>query len=283
MSVPIQHHTRTHNGVRLHYATSGAGDPVLLLHGFPQTWKCWRKLVPLLAGTHAVLAPDLRGLGDSQKTSSGYDAATLAEDFAALLSDLKLPPAHVVGHDLGGPPAYVLAARHPKLVRTLTLVEAPLPGVGAPPAVIPATGEVAWHFGFHLAPGVAEMLVAGREHLYLSYFFRHFAYDPGAIPPDDAAEYARSYALPGAFAAAMGHYRAIPETTATIAELAKSRLKIPVLAFGGEACLMGDVLERAKLIARDVHGGTVPMAGHWVAEERPDYLAEQLLAHFARG
>lgn len=278
----LAHHTATANGVRLHYVEAGRGEPVVLLHGWPQTWREWRNVIPALASEHRVIAPDLRGLGDSERPAAGYDAVTLAADVGELLAGLGATPAHVVGHDLGGPVAYALAATRRDAVRTLALIECPLPGVGDPVTAIPATGEPAWHFAFHAARDIPEALVAGRERLYLTYFYRHFAYDPSAIGDDDIAEYARCYAAPGALRAGFEQYRAMPETAAALAELAKTPLDIPVLALGGAACLGDAVLASARRVAQDVRGGTVPRSGHWVAEERPDYLAEQLRAHFGR-
>jgi len=278
----LTHQVASANGVRLHFVTAGRGDPVVLLHGWPQTWHEWHRVIDALAGDYAVIAPDLRGLGDSEKAAAGYDAVTLAEDVYQLLRGLGALPAHVVGHDLGGPVAYALAATHPNSARTLALIECPLPGVGDPLTAIPATGEPIWHFAFHSARDIPEALVAGRERMYLTYFFKHFAYDPSAITERDIDEYVRCYSAPGALRAGFEQYRAMPKTAVAFAELAKRPLTIPVLALGGEASLGDVVLTTARRVAGDVRGGTVPRAGHWVADERPDDLVERLRAHFGR-
>lgn len=279
----LAHHKAVANGVRLHYVTAGAGEPVVLLHGWPQTWHAWRDVIPPLAGRYTVIAPDLRGLGDSERPATGYDAPTLAEDVYQLLAQLGHLPAHLVGHDLGGPIAYALAAKYRDAARTLTLIECPLAGVGELPHTLPGTGEPLWHFAFHACRDLPEALIVGRERLYLEYFFRHFAYDPAAITPADVDEYVRCYSAPGALRASFEQYRTMDQTAAFNAEAAKSKLTVPVLALGGAASLAGSVLDNARLVAADVRGGAVERCGHWVPEERPDDLADRLLAHFAGG
>lgn len=276
---PIHHKTRA-NGVWLHHVVAGQGDPVLLLHGWPQTWFEWRRVMPALAERHTVHAPDVRGMGDSERPGDGYDAVTLAEDIYQLLRQQGALPAHLVGHDLGGPIAYALAAKHPEAARSLTIIECLLPGVGPLPSEIPGLGEPLWHFAFHSTRDLPEALITGRERMYLSYFYRHFAYDPSAIGDEDIDEYVRCYSAPGGLRASLEQYRALPSTAAAFAELSRKKLAVPVLALGGAHCLGEAVLNQARLVADHAEGGAVERSGHWVPEERPDFLAERLLSFF---
>lgn len=272
------HHTFRHGGVDLHYVTGGGGPAAVLLHGWPQTWLEWRRAMPLLAARYTVIAPDLRGMGDSSKPEAGYDLATLAGDVRSLLSSLGVDKARVVGHDLGGPVAYALAALHPGLVERLAVVEAPLPGVSVPG--LAEETERYWHMGFHQAPDVPEALIAGRERMYLTWFFKTFAYDKAAVGPEEIDEYVRCYSAPGGLRAGLAYYRHLPVWAGQVAEWARTKLTTPVLALGGEMVLGDLPLRLMREVASDVRGGVVPNCGHWVAEERPDYLADQLLEFF---
>lgn len=182
-SVTAAHHTAQVNGTRLHYVTAGEGPPVVLLHGWPQTWYEWRHVIDLLASDFQVVAPDLRGFGFSAKPATGYDAATIAADLAALGDHLGLRDVTVIGHDWGAVFGYAYAAKTPGQVRALGIVEMALPGVGVmEQAMAPAPdGNFLWHMGFQSVPDLPELLITGKEKPYLRWFFEHFAYDPGAI------------------------------------------------------------------------------------------------------
>ncbi len=274
----FSHHTRQLGDVQLHYVIGGRGDPLLLLHGWPQTWFEWRRVMPGLAERYTVIAPDLRGLGDSSRPVDGYDLRTLSGDIRRLVGHLGLGAIRLVGHDLGGPVAYAYAAQWPGDVVALAVVEAPLLGVRV--EGVDDLNHLLWHFAFHQAPDVPEALVAGRERLYLTWFYKTFAYDKGAVGEEEIGEYVRCYSAPGGLRAGFAHYRAFPEDARQVEEWAKTKLKMPLLALGGESSL-GDIPPRLYgAVAEDVRGGVIPRCGHWVAEERPEYLKEQLLAFF---
>lgn len=270
------HHTAEVDGVRIHYVTAGRGDPVLLLHGWPQTWYEWRHLIPVLAEHYTVVAPDLRGMGDSDKPPAGYDERTVAEDIHGLLSQLNLGPAFVVGHDIGLMAAYAYAAAHPDAVRRLAVVEGLLPGIDPWDRV----RELLWHFDFHAVPDLPEALVAGHERVYLSWSYRTFAYDPAAIGEEEIDEYVRAYASEAAPQAAFNHYRAFPQDVGHNQESAATLLPMPVLALGGEQSMGPMVGETFQAVAGDVRAEVVPECGHWMPEEQHEYLAERLLAFF---
>lgn len=279
----IEHQTHRLSRLEMHVASVGSGDPVVLLHGWPQTWHEWRKLMPLLAGQYRLIAPDLPGLGDSTKPLEGYDKKALAADLWELCEQLDLQRFHLVGHDWGGPTAFALACAHPQAVRTLTLLDVTIPGIG--PDI--SQGGRRWHHPFHMIPDLPEVLVTGREREYLSWFYREFCWQRGAIDRTDIDEYVRCYSQPGALRAGFGYYRNIPVDQANNRAILASgfRLPMPVLALGGartEARGRGDeVLQSLSAIASNVRGGVVPECGHFIPEEQPEVLAEHLRKLFA--
>ncbi len=274
-SVTATHHTAQVNGTRLHYVTAGDGPPVMLLHGWPQTWYEWRHVIDLLAGEYQVVVPDLRGFGYSAKPAAGYDADTMAADLAALSDHLDLRDVTVLGHDWGAVFGYVYAAKTPSQVRALGIVEMALPGVGImEQAMAPQPqGNFLWHMGFQSVPDLPELLIAGKEKPYLRWFFEHFAYDPGAITAADLDVYTDAITQVGALRAGLAVYQDFFTTADQVAALAKTPLEISVRAYGGEACLGGATLASVQAVAPAAEGGVIERCGHWAGEERPDVVA----------
>jgi pimeloyl-ACP methyl ester carboxylesterase len=282
----VEHRHARLADVSMHYVSAGEGEPVVLLHGWPSTWYEWRQVIPLLAARFRVIAPDLRGLGDSSRPPAGYDKKTVAADLWQLLSGtLGLSRWHLVGHDWGGPVAFALAAAHPEAIRTLTIVDVTVPGIG--PDI--SQGGKRWHHAFHMTPDLPEALVQGRERAYLSWFYESFSWRRGTFAAADIDEYLRTYSQPEALRAGFAFYRNIPNDIADNRALLASglRLEMPVLAVGGgreEARGRGREPEASlKVIADDVTGAVVPDCGHFVPEEQPEALAALLLDHFAKG
>ena len=275
------HHTVTLDAVRLNYVTCGSGDPVVLLHGWPQTWYEWRRIMPALAARFTVIAPDMRGLGDSSKPATGYDKRTVASDIHQLVRKLGFEKIFLVGHDWGGPVAYAYACAHPQDVRKLVILDVTIPGEGWEkiPQVTRRGGI--WHLAFHNVRDLPEALVTGRERTYLSWFYRLAAYNPTAISEAEIDEYVRCYSAAGGMRAGFEYYRAIFDDIDHNKENAKTKLKMPVLALGGERGFGQVPLRSMKALAENVRGGVVERCGHWIAEERPDYLIDQLLTFFA--
>jgi len=282
----IEHHRADLSEVELHYVVAGAGEPVVLLHGWPSTWYEWRHVIPLLAAEYRVIAPDLRGLGDSSRPAAGYDKKRIAADLWELLDGhLGLARWHLVGHDWGGPTAFALAVAHAEAIRTLTIVDVTVPGIG--PDI--SQGGKRWHHAFHMTPDLPEALVAGREREYLGWFYRAFSWQAGAFALADIDEYLRTYTQPGALPAGFAYYRNIPRDIADNRALLDTgfRLAMPVLAIGGGRAEArgrgGEPEESLKMIADDVTGAVVADSGHFVPEEQPAELAALLLAHFRKG
>lgn len=275
-----EHHHLDLPDSRVHYLTQGQGAPLVLLHGWPQTCYAWRKLMPALAQRFRVIAPDLRGLGDSSRPRDGFDKQTVARDLAWLLREgLGLDSAHVVGHDWGGPVAFALAAYHPGLVSRLVMLDAAVPGDGS--GSFSQHGR-RWHHAFHQTPQLPEQLIAGREETYCRWFYEHYGHVPGAIGEADVAEYLRTYGNAETTRTGLAYYRALDADVAANARwLEEHRLAMPVLAIGGAEAFGrgGETLSSLQRVATDVRGGVMQDCGHWIAEEQPVRLTAELL-HF---
>jgi pimeloyl-ACP methyl ester carboxylesterase len=271
----IVHHSAQANGVTYHYVVSGSGPAVVLLHGWPTTWYYWHKVIPKLSATYTVIAPDLRGLGLTEKTDGGYDKRTVAEDVYQLVRHLGHERVYVVGHDIGGMVAFALAHEHPEIVEKLVILDVPIPGLG----VWEQSLRRLWHLGFHQVPDLPEALVAGNVRTYLQYFFT-FNSNPGAITEEELAEYVRAYSEPGALRAGFAYYRAFGEDVKRNEGYARTRLRMPVLALGGALTMGEGMLHQMQPVAEKVQGGVLPQAGHWFATEQPDELSRRLIAFF---
>lgn len=271
------HHTAVVNDIRLHYVMGGQGDAVVLLHGWPQTWYAWRKVMPALAEHYTIIAPDMRGFGDSDKPATGYDKRTVADDIYKLIRQLGIERIFLVGHDMGGPVGYAYAAAHREQVRRFVFVESLLPGVGYEQMVAQSNN---WHHRFNITRDLAEALVNGKERLFLSWFYRQDAFNPTAISEADIDEYVRGYAAPGGMRATFEYYRAMVQDAEDNKESAKTKLTIPVLAIGSDRSIGNAVITEMQQVAQTVQGSIIKDCKHWVAEEQPDILVQQLLTFF---
>lgn len=254
------------NGVRLHYRVAGTGSPVVLLHGYAQTGHMWLPLVPSLAQRHTVIVPDLRGAGASAKPESGYDKKTLAQDIHALTDSLGFERVRIVGHDIGLMVAYAYAAQFPQAAERVVLMDAFLPGIGSWKDVWLLRDL--WHFHFHGEVPLA--LVEGRERIYFEHFWNDFAADPKhSVPEADRQIYAAAYAQPGGMRAGFEYFRAFERDAQDFAQLATTRLAMPMLVLTGEKASGEFLIEQAKLVASDVRGIVIKGSGHWLMDEAP--------------
>ncbi|MEV0806417.1 alpha/beta hydrolase [Micromonospora sp. NPDC050200] len=266
--------------VAINYVRGGRGPTVVLLHGYPQCWRMWRGLLPQLATSYEVVAPDLRGFGDSDAPPGGYDKKTVAADLHGLLTGLGLAEeVRLVGHDLGTMVAYAYAAAHPDRVARLVLTEAPIPdeSIYTIPALT-AAGPAVWNFGFFNVPnGLPEELVAGRESLWVDRFTDSIMVNKDSIGADDIEEYARHLSDPAHLRASFAYFRAFGQDVADNAAYRKTPLPMPVLAVGARASLGEQVADQVRRYAGTVTGQVVEDSGHWLFEERPAELAALLL------
>jgi pimeloyl-ACP methyl ester carboxylesterase len=262
------------NGVRLHCLVAGQGSPVVLLHGYAETSHMWLPLIRELARTHTVLAPDLRGFGESAAPADGYSKAGLARDVHALVAALGHGRVSVVGHDIGLMVAYAYAAQYPAEVDRVVLMDAFLPGVGDWKNVW--LMRDLWHF--HFQGPTALGLVKGRERVYLEHFWNDFAADPArSVPEADRRRYARAYAKPGHMRAGFEVFRAFEQDAQDFARYARTPLAMPMLVLTGEKASGEFLIQQARLVATRVDGVIVRGAGHWLMEEAPDQVIPALV------
>jgi pimeloyl-ACP methyl ester carboxylesterase len=277
-SIPeVSHHHTFLNDTDLHYVSAGSdGTPVLLVHGFPETWWAFHKLIPLLAAEHRVIAVDLPGFGDSGNAPDDSTSATAAETLRRLIDELDLGAVHLTGQDISGVTTFRLAAVHPELVRSFAAIETGLPGFGLE-MLADVTHGGTWHIGVLAAPGIPEMLLAGREREFLAgYAYPAMCATDGAITDHDVDEFTRTFARPDGFRGAGSLYRSMLQEGDEIRELAaQSRLQIPVLAVGAGS---GDFSHHTMTqVAEHVSAATLDGVGHYAALEAPEALAEALL------
>ena len=268
------------NGTTLHVRSAGTGPAVVLLHGFGETGDMWVPLATALARDHQVIVPDLRGLGLSAKPAGGFDKKTQAADVAAVMDALGAAKADVVAHDIGNMVAFQVAARYPQRVRKLVLIDAPVPGVGPWDEVL--KNPLLWHFRFG-GPDM-ERLVAGRERIYLDRFWNEFSATPARFGEAAREHYAALYALPGAMHSGFAQFAAFDQDAVdNRAFLAQGgRLKMPVLAVGGEKSFGPMMATVMRAAADDVTEAQVPGSGHWIMEENPAATTRLVMAFLAR-
>jgi pimeloyl-ACP methyl ester carboxylesterase len=274
------------DGVRLHYVTGGSGSPVVLLHGWPQTWYGWWPIMPALAEKHTVYALDLPGLGDSTGTPKSYDKATLARYVHGLISEkLGVRDAAIVGHDLGAAVAFQYASQFPGDTTRLGYLDLPLPGPGIDGA---AYRSLSWHIAFHSQRQVPEAVVGNDVRTYLGLFYPQVSFGGSAFggtsaksPFSDAEidEYARTYSRPDALSGGFELYRALDQDVRDTTAAAPVRVPALVMAAQGQAdAIRGTAAPRLTNIVRAVD---VPQAGHWLVEENPEFVTADLLSFLA--
>jgi pimeloyl-ACP methyl ester carboxylesterase len=267
------------NGVKLHYTIAGKGDPILLLHGYAETGRMWLPLIAKLASNHTVIAPDLRGFGQSAAPAGGYTKKEMAQDIHALMAKLGTPKVRLVGHDIGLMVAYAYAAQYPGEVDRIVLMDAFLPGVGDWKNVWLLRDL--WHFHFYGKTPLA--LVTGRERIYLEHFWNDFAADPKkSLSEADRKFYAGEYARPGHMAAGMEVFRAFEKDAADFAGFARTTLPMPMLVLSGEKAGGNFLIEQGRLVAGNVEGVIVKGSGHWLMEEAPDQVIPKLVEFLNR-
>ncbi|MEM9508193.1 MAG: alpha/beta hydrolase [Cyanobacteria bacterium P01_E01_bin.35] len=278
--IELTHNTAIANQIKLHYVRAGTGEQaIVLLHGSPKTWYEWRLIIPTLAQTYTVIAPDFRGFGDSDKPTSGYDKKTVAEDIHQLVQQLGFSSIYLVGHDIGSTVAYAYASLYPHEVEKLVFLDVPPLGIGSP-----EWAPNLWHMQFHMTPNLPEALLAGKIRTYLEWFYgdgwMHGTPKPLTISEADLDEYVRTYNQPGAIASWLAHYRAFPQDIEDNSEFVKTKLTMPILTIGGEQTLGDWAYKVMSVAAESVQGVLVKNCGHWIPEERPDELLQYLTTFF---
>jgi pimeloyl-ACP methyl ester carboxylesterase len=276
----VTHHTATLNGDELHYVTAGAdGTAVLLVHGFPESWWVFHKLIPLLVSGHRVIAVDLPGFGDSGHGPRDYTSSFAAESLRQLIEHLDLGPVHLTGQDIGGVSTFRLAAGHPELIRSYAAIETGLPGFGLE-MLADVTHGGTWHIGVLAAPGIPGMLLTGRERDFLAgYAYPAMSATAGAISEQDIDEFTRAYSRPDGFCGATGLYRSILREGEEIKQIvAQQQLTMPILAVGAGTGQF--TFATMAQVAQNVTDAKLDGVGHLVAIEDPEALAQTLLGFY---
>jgi len=262
------------NGIRMHYLLAGKGDPVILMHGYAENSHMWRPLMVELGKTHTVIAPDLRGFGQTSRPPAGYDKKTMAQDVHALAVSLGYKSEQIVGHDIGLMVAYAYAAQYPAEVQRIVLMDAFLPGIGDWNNVW-LLGDK-WHFHFY---GETPLkLVDGRERIYFEHFWNDFAADPKhSVSEADREFYTKAYAQPGAMRAGFEIFHAFPQDAEDFARFGQVRLPMPMLVLAGEKASADFLIQQGRLVDDHVEGVIIKGSGHWLMEEAPDQVIPKLL------
>ncbi len=274
------HHTVRVNDLKMHYVEAGKGPPVLLLHGFPETWYCWRHQIPELSERYRLIVPDLRGYGETEKPADGYDKRTMANDIIALMQHCGVSKAAIVGHDRGARVATRLAKDHPDAVDRLVVMD------NIPTRIIfeRMNAEIArghWFFIFNNVPDLPEALIAGREEIWLRFIFSSWCYNPELFTAEEIATYVRAYSQPGALRGAFSDYRAGKQDVAQDEADKESLIQCPTLALWGEDFALGgkmwDFREVWSKMAVHMEYFSIPQCGHLPHEEKPDVVTRELL------
>ncbi len=273
----ITNHFAKVNNVRLHYLEKGKGPLVILLHGWPETSLEWNKTIHALSNQYRVVAPDLRGLGLSERTPDGYDKKTIAADIKALIDYLGEKKAIVIGHDMGGKVAYIMAHLYPQSVEKLVLVDCLIPGTEN--ADVLHGG--AWHYGFHMASNFPEMLTQGREKEYIRAQIKTLSFKKDAISESVIDEYAKHYSTPGGMTAGFNYYRALKEDAAFAKTFENKKLLMPVFAISGQHGVKDKLAKALEKNSPALKFIIVEESGHFVAEEAPEIFNAEILKFLA--
>jgi pimeloyl-ACP methyl ester carboxylesterase len=262
------------DNVELHYLTAGRGPAVILLHGYAETSRMWRPIIPLLAEKFTVIAPDLPGIGESSIPADKIDMISSASRIHSLVRSLGIEKAKVVGHDIGLMVAYAYATKFSNETEKLAVMDAFLPGVEGWEPIY--NGPNVWHFRFN--GEYPEKLVQGRERTYFEYFWNVFAADKThSIPEADRKAYTAAYAKPGRMRAGWAYFASWPQLAKDFAQLSQTKLTIPVLSIGGDRSLGNELAAQMKLVATDVTVVVLKDTGHWVLEEKPKETTDALV------
>jgi pimeloyl-ACP methyl ester carboxylesterase len=281
----FEHRFETVHGIRMHFVQGGNpnGCVVVLLAGFPQSWFAWRKVMPILGETFRVIAVDLPGQGDSDRPLDGYDTKTSAYYVKELLERQGIGQAFVAGHDVGAWVAFPLAAGASEMVQRVALLDAGIPGVTLPDALPIASDRAlrTWHFAFHSIPDLPETLITGRERQYVEWHLRRKSANPDSFTEEDLDEYTRVLVKDGGLRATLNFYRSVGVSAQQNRKLCEEgKLQMPLLAVNADQGSIVDMAGPLRQFADDVTGITIGHCGHFIPEEQPSALAQELLKFF---
>lgn len=272
----FKHQTANVNGVNIHYVIGGEGEPLVLVHGFGQNWYMWNRLLPELSKHFTVIAPDLRGVGESDKPAGGYDKKTMATDIHELVKSLGYKSIKLAGHDIGLMVAYAYAAQYGSEVKKLALLDALLPGVD--PVWADLSGRL-WWFGFFARP-IAGDLVAGQAGEFLTDFWPVVGHVTNAFTKEETDEFIRAYSMPGATTGSFHWFGAFPQDATDNRAFMKQKLQMPLLAMGAEFQSASFLADHSRLVAQHVTETKITGAGHWIVQEQTEQVLKGLMDFF---
>lgn len=272
----FKHAVANVNGVNIHYVIGGKGEPLVLVHGFGQNWYMWNRLLPELSKHFTVIAPDLRGVGESDKPADGYDKKTMATDIHELVKKIGYEKINLAGHDIGLMVAYAYAAQYPNEVKKLALMDALLPGIEPVWSQVSAS---AWWFGF-FGWSASGDIVAGKEKEFLTNFWPVVAFEKDSFTKEETAEFIRAYSVKGATTGSFHWFGAFKQDGKDNVELMKQKLNMPVLTMGGQYFAAAFLKDHTKLVANDVSETNIPNSGHWLVQENTPAVQKGLLDFF---
>ncbi len=271
--VGFQHKYANVNGVDIHYVIGGKGEPLLLVHGFGQNWYMWNRLLPELSKHFTVIAPDLRGIGESGKPRGGYDKKNMATDMHELMSGLGYKSINLVGHDIGMMVAYAYAAQYPGGVKKIALLDALIPGVEP---IWQQLSTKVWHFGFFARP-IAGDIVEGKERKFLTDFWPQYGFVKNPFTKMESDEFIRSFAIKGSTTGSFHWFGTFPQDVKDNHEFMKNKLTMPLLAMGGEYFSAPFLAEHCRLLANNVTEVKITGSGHWIVQEQTAQVQKGLL------
>ncbi|MGV9252056.1 alpha/beta fold hydrolase [Streptomyces sp. NPDC003697] len=263
------HGTVPVEGGTIHYVRGGDGPPLVLLHGWAETWWEWRKVMLALAEDRTVIAVDLPGLGDSSHPSGGYDKKTTAARVREAVHKLGFDKVELLSHDIGAQVAYRYARDFPGEVTRLAVTETMLAGYG-----VEESYSKTWHYRFLASPAPFPEKIVDNADVkpFFNYFYDGIAYHPEAIGRE---EYFRKNADPADRSSGYDYYRAIPQDAEdNRSNISAERLPMPVMAIGGEYLFGERVGQEFARVADDVRTVVAPDAGHYVPEENPKFVVD---------
>jgi pimeloyl-ACP methyl ester carboxylesterase len=272
----FKHQTALVNGVNIHYVIGGQGEPLVLIHGFGQNWYMWNRLLPELSKHFTVIAPDLRGVGESDKPEGGYDKKNMAKDIHELVKKLGYNNINLAGHDIGLMVAYAYAAQYGTEVKKVALMDALLPGIEPVWSKVSAS---AWWFGFFAWPASGD-IVKGKEKEFLTNFWPMVGHVKDPFTLEETAEFVRAYSVKDAAKSSFKWFGNFPQDGKDNLVFAKTKLKMPLLAMGGEYFAAAFLKDHSKLVAENVTEAKIAGSGHWLVQENTPQVQKDLLAFF---
>jgi len=262
-------------GKKIAFTSEGTGTPIVMLHGWPQSSYVWRKVVPFISKEYRIILIDLPGLGQSQSFDT-FSTADVSDIIAEVTQTLGIASYHLVGHDIGAWVAVTHALKYGEHLLSLTVVDAGIPGLIPDELFKPINASRIWQFYFHAVSDIPEFLIEGKEYEYLSWYFQNKSIVKDAISKSDIEFYVKQYMLKGVMTNGFEYYRAFTKSAEQNLLLIK-KLKIPVLAMGGEFGVGASIGLAMNKISNRVTTHVIENCGHYVPEERPKEFSEILI------